>query len=114
MTQTATTPKVMTDGQKLEFKDHLMTFMEKMVDEFDSMKWGTDIGPNDLILGGPGMMATTLHATLLTSFAVLLKAGCPKGHLGKLVLEAVALIPDLHKDLLETALMGMMKEVGGS
>ncbi len=114
MTQTAATPKVMTDGQKLEFKDHLTTFMEKMADEFDSMNWGTDIEPNDLLLGGPGMMATTLHATLLTSFAVMLKAGCPKIHLGKLVLEAVGMIPDLQKDLLEAALMGMMKEVGGS
>ena len=100
MTQASTADiKPMTEGQKLEFKDHLATFMERMVQEFDKMEWGYESHGNDLMLGGNAMMATTFHAVLLTSCAVLLRARCPGRRVVEMILEAGVILPALAKDI---------------
>ena len=100
MTQAPATAdiKPMTEGQKLEFKDHLATFMERMVQEFDKMEWGYESHGNDLMLGGNAMMARIFHAVLLTSCAVLLRARCACRKVVEMSLEAGGIVRALADD----------------
>ena len=100
MTRTATADtKYMSEGMMLEMRELMETFTENMLEEFDSMKWAWEGSGDRMMLGGNAVKASVFHALLLSSTAVMIKAGCPNIRIAAMMLEALALVPALSEEI---------------
>lgn len=89
------TMPTMTDGQKLEFKEQVQLFHEKILETMDGMDWELDDGADEaLMMGGNRMMATVFSANLLAAVLVMARAGCPGEAILSLIMDSMAQVQE--------------------
>ena len=101
MTGTAesTTLQDVNEEQKKAMMGEVKKFTDRMLEEFGSMNWSWSDDSAPSRLKGDALTATTFHAVLLSSAAVMIAAGCPVIRIRGIVIGAFNDVIKLERDM---------------